>query len=358
MIRSTDRILPSPTVGLALVIALPVFGCVDQDRVADFPADRSMPVELDSLESLPFQVGTLEDVAMSADGRLFGLDKRNMHVVAVGTDGIDNTDGTPVLTFGRHGQGPGEFSEPRRLALGDSLLVVGDRNTRFSVFGLDGSFRNSFVVPGIRFMNSNLVVIGDSVVAIGGYVEGSGSLLDGRFVHLVRIDGTRLADVVPLSGSAMAAESVTTAGVSVALQDGTLWAIQSTEYTLSRIDVRTWTELEPLKLRPDYFRPLVTKEPPMPALIEWVREFDVPSGLHALGESVLLVTVSLTAYSPFKYSLDFVDTRTGTVFHSFVSDEKVVGVDTVSRLIYLEGELDDDEQIAWLNRYRYSFGEG
>lgn len=333
---------------LAFVALSLVFGCDDWREAPDTGLAGPLAVDIDSLTALELAVGSLEDVSVSSGGLLFGLDKRNMHAVAL------DADGTLLYTIGRDGAGPGEFSEPRRLALGDSLLVVGDRNSRFSVFSLDGSFRNSFVIPGLRFTNSNLVVVGDSVVVVGGYTEGPDNLLGGRLVHLVTTDGVRLADVVPLSQSAMAAESVTVGGVSLALQDDTLWAIQTTEYTLSRVDVESGSEVASLHLRPEYFRPLVNKEPPVPELFDWLRGFDAPNGLYALSDSVLLVTVSLTSHRPFKYSLDFVDTRTRSVFHSFVRDGKVVGVDTARQVIFVEGELEADEQVAWLERYRYT----
>ena len=337
---------------LAFVALSLASGCDDWRDAPDISPGAPPAVHIDSLASLELAVGSLEDLSASRGGLLFGLDKRNMQVVAL------DADGTVLYTMGGQGAGPGEFREPRRLALGDSLLVVGDANSRFSVFKLDGSFRNSFVIPGIRFMNSNLAVVGDSVVAVAGYVEGSDNVLGGRLVHLVTIDGARLADVVPLSQSAMTAESVTTAGASVAVQDDIVWAIQTTEYTLSRVDVETGSEVEPIGLQPDYFRPLADPEPPVPALPDWVRAFDSPSGLYVLSDSVLLVTVSLTSHRPFKHSLDFVDTRLGTVFHSLIRDRKVVGVDTGRQIIFVEGDLAPDEQIEWVERYRYTIGSG
>jgi len=337
------------SVVLACVALSLASGCDDWREAPDAGFGDLLAVEIDSLDALELNVGSIEDVSASTEGRLFGLDRRNMQVVAL------DADGTVLYTMGRQGAGPGEFSEPRRLALGDSLLVVGDRNSRFSVFARGGSLRNSFVVPGIRFMNSNLTIVGDSVVAIAGYIEGPDNLLAGRLVHLVDVDGTRRADVVPLSQAATAAESVTTAGASVAVQKDMLWAIQTTEYALHRVDRKTGAESEPLYLQPEYYRPLLDVEPPMPALLDWLRGFDSPSGLYALGDSVLLVVVSLTSHQPFKYSLDFVDTRSGTVLHSLVRDGKVVGVDTARQIIFVEGELEPDEQVGWLERYRYSF---
>ena len=309
--------------------------------------DPTLVVE--PIPSLLIASGSLRSLAVAGDGRLFVLDADNDRVV------VFDTSGALLTTFGRSGRGPGEFSRPSALALGDSLLVVGDRNSRFTIFGLDGSYRNSFVIPRIRFMNSDLVVVGDSLVAVGGFVEGAGKAINGRLLHLVTIDGLRVGDAVPLSQSALDANSFTVSGASVALQHDSLWVIQPTEYTLSRVGLDGSETTRTLSLRPEYYRPPVRKEPPVSRTAEWtqwLRGFDHPQKVFALNDSMVVVSVVLMAQIPSRYSIDFINTRSGEIVYSFIDDERVCGVDTTNNTLFFEGEYVPDEQMMEVRRYR------
>ncbi|MXW17179.1 MAG: 6-bladed beta-propeller [Gemmatimonadetes bacterium] len=82
------------------------------------------------------QFGNVRRVGFDADGKLYIFDNRadRIHVVA--------PDGTYLRSFGRTGEGPGEFQRPDGLAvMRDGRLVVADRRHRaYHIFAADGEF--------------------------------------------------------------------------------------------------------------------------------------------------------------------------------------------------------------------------
>ena len=71
------------------------------------------------VESESRYVGHLNGFAISASGRFYVLDVGNIIVHEFASDG------RPLRTFGRRGNGPGEFSRPSAIAIaGDTLLLV------------------------------------------------------------------------------------------------------------------------------------------------------------------------------------------------------------------------------------------
>lgn len=100
------------------------------------------------------------DIGVAPDGRIFVLDLGN-HRVAV-----FDRDGTPLHSFGREGQGPGEFKGGRHLCLTDDRVVVYDfRSQRLSVFDLDGkllgggALRAHRGITEMRGVGKSLIVI-------------------------------------------------------------------------------------------------------------------------------------------------------------------------------------------------------
>ena len=91
------------------------------------------------------EFGYLSDCVQDADGfwyvSEFGQNDRITKLTA---------DGSFVATWGRAGEGPGEFHRARALALGpDGLLYVADAcNHRVQVFTRDGGFVRAFGEPG------------------------------------------------------------------------------------------------------------------------------------------------------------------------------------------------------------------
>ncbi|HEX2189477.1 MAG TPA: 6-bladed beta-propeller [Longimicrobiaceae bacterium] len=86
------------------------------------------------------------DVAFDSRENLYVLDRGNARVV------VFDPAGRHLRTFGRRGNGPGEFSLPQRMTVsrGDEVVVSDVGRRAFSVFGPDGAFRRS--VPFVRGM--------------------------------------------------------------------------------------------------------------------------------------------------------------------------------------------------------------
>ena len=75
-----------------------------------------------------------EGVQVDASGRIFVLDGGNHRVL------VFDADGSPRVTMGDEGQGPGQFQRADEFGLlGDSILVYDSRNVRWSVYRNDGT---------------------------------------------------------------------------------------------------------------------------------------------------------------------------------------------------------------------------
>ena len=82
-------------------------------------------------------------MTMSEDGTIFVADGRAGRVVAF------SSDGAFLRTYGRRGQGPGEFRFPALLEVIDDALWAQDLSgQRTHVFSLDGSFLRTVGIPG------------------------------------------------------------------------------------------------------------------------------------------------------------------------------------------------------------------
>jgi hypothetical protein len=83
-------------------------------------------------------VGRPMGLARSADGRMYVLDQKLRQVLQF------DASGTYVRTFGRKGQGPGEFSIPVAIcASKESIYVVDNGNRSIMRFSLSGEFLGS-----------------------------------------------------------------------------------------------------------------------------------------------------------------------------------------------------------------------
>jgi hypothetical protein len=82
-------------------------------------------------------------MTMSEDGTIFVADRQAGRVVAF------SSDGAFLRTYGRRGQGPGEFGFPLLLEVIDDTLWAQDLSgDRTHVFSLDGSFLRTVGIPG------------------------------------------------------------------------------------------------------------------------------------------------------------------------------------------------------------------
>ena len=93
------------------------------------------------------QFGTIHEAAFDGHGNLYLVDGYSLRVVVV------DSQGGLARTIGRAGQGPGEFSSPRGLAvMPDGRVVVSDLMHRaFQLYGSDGRF-----VRSVRFSDDLL----------------------------------------------------------------------------------------------------------------------------------------------------------------------------------------------------------
>ena len=133
---------PSRNASCALACALLAAGC--ESAPAPIPGGdveiAAAPHVLVTTESA--LIGSLADMAVGADGRIFLLDvqARRVHVV--------DRAGRPALAIGRPGEGPGELQRPQALHLRGDSLVVADLGTgRYEVFTLTGEPAASRQIP-------------------------------------------------------------------------------------------------------------------------------------------------------------------------------------------------------------------
>lgn len=109
-------------------------------------------IELGHLEGEGAYVfGSIGGIVVDDAGRVFVGDADVLEIR------VFSPDGGHLFTFGRKGQGPGEFEniDAMRLAPDGSLLVRDVRQARVSVFGLDGEFRRQVPLerPWMQFQN-------------------------------------------------------------------------------------------------------------------------------------------------------------------------------------------------------------
>lgn len=80
-------------------------------------------------------------IGVDARGRIYVVDRRNHRVQ------VFDAEGEFLRSFGRQGQGPGEFSSPTWIATTGSLLTIVDRS-RLSVWNVDGTHERDVPTPG------------------------------------------------------------------------------------------------------------------------------------------------------------------------------------------------------------------
>ena len=95
--------------------------------------------------------------AASAGDHFYLCDMGNRQIVCV------DLNGKVLFSFGRTGQGPGELQFPFNLnVFGEEIWVADMQNGRFSVFGLDGSYRNDHRWDGYQWFSGGFQLTGSS----------------------------------------------------------------------------------------------------------------------------------------------------------------------------------------------------
>jgi hypothetical protein len=200
-------------------------------------------------ERATFHDATPQGLVGRADGRLFVLDRQGTRVIEF------DQDGQPVRTWGRTGEGPGEFQYPVSLALGpgDSLWVHDSRLARLTVFPpRDGQPRVSSIRAGSGQMRVSVHGVllpmparpsgagGASTIASSDYElaewpsDGTGSVVIWRGPSARRVPVSLQEGNVVASMMASEQYAVTTRWD--VLRDGTLVVADQAEYLIRIID--------------------------------------------------------------------------------------------------------------------------
>ncbi|MYH48487.1 MAG: hypothetical protein F4151_02875 [Gammaproteobacteria bacterium] len=124
-----------------LAISVDTVGNIIHTNTTGTPPDwRLVPVVSIGPKSVaetgaPEEFGRVNSVAMGPDGTLFVADGFNREVRVFGLDGVHQR------TFGRNGEGPGEFRSPYSLAwVGDRLLTLDPNLGRIGEFSAEGEW--------------------------------------------------------------------------------------------------------------------------------------------------------------------------------------------------------------------------
>lgn len=160
------RLMPALLSAVSLPLILLAAVSVGAQEVINLPAeDRRLDADFEEVYlvgaldgPLWQQFGTIHDAAFDGDGNLYLVDSYAMKVVVV------DPQGGLARTIGRAGQGPGEFSSPRSLAvMPDGRVVVSDLMHRaFQLYASDGGFIRS-----VRFGNDLLTIRGRIFADLG-----------------------------------------------------------------------------------------------------------------------------------------------------------------------------------------------
>jgi len=166
METKVHRIVPLLLPVVSLPLSFLAAASVGAQEVINLPgADRRLDADFEEVYHVgaldgPLwqQFGTIHEAAFDGDGNLYLVDSYAMKVVVV------DRQGGLARTIGRAGQGPGEFSSPRSLAvMPDGRAVVSDLMHRaFQLYASDGGFIRS-----VRFSNDLLTIRGRVFADLG-----------------------------------------------------------------------------------------------------------------------------------------------------------------------------------------------
>jgi len=130
---------------------------------------------------------------LGEDGCYYIADAGNSRVA------VFDGDGRFVRSFGRRGNGPGEFTRPRILTFEDGVLGLWDNFQRRTIYyRTDGSYLDDIFTPNIRSRINGLHRDSEGrVIALYfDFREGEGFQYNGRRVVVTSVDGDTLTDMM------------------------------------------------------------------------------------------------------------------------------------------------------------------
>ncbi len=220
--------------------------------------------------------------------RIYALDRRDMRVT------VYSRDGRRLRYFGRPGAGPGEFRRPESIDVFGKYVAVSERSGRTSIFDTTGVFLHSFLTPGILHINSEMRILNDSLVFIGGLREEAGDgLYEGQMGHIYTIEGKRRHDFMPMTEVAGMYETAVAVGASCDDDGQILWCTQSMDYKIRGYDF-SGNDLGAFTVEPEYYRPIQEPQPKdlgSRAAFRWLDSWDLTSEVYSINDSLLVCEV-------------------------------------------------------------------
>jgi len=332
---------------LLVVLWLSLVACSPQDDVTPTTSLELIPVKEFVFENLL----TPSTMDLDANGNVYIIDRKEKHIK------VFSPEGHLLNTIGSAGRGPGEFTSPTSLDVQHQRIVVGDISGRMTLFDLQGSYISSFVVPEIRHLNSDIKLVNDSLIVVGGLVLGR-DYWDGTLLHLFGVDGIKRHSFGPLSSTAHRMESVALSGARFDFEEdmNSFWVVQTTEYTLYNYNL-DGELVDSLHLEPAYFRPLRDKEPDNGAdYPDWLAAWDRPVGVFSVNDSMLVVNVQIgrsPGDEPVPSKVDVIRKRDGYLYHTFETEETLRYVDDNGHLFFQRPTT--EEAVARFRVYRLAF---
>lgn len=129
----------------------------------------------------PELFGRISDVIEDGEGRVLALDYENKEVRIFGTDGAH------LASFGREGEGPGEFKYPNRLALfEDGTLMVTGRMGRVQFFESSGETYEHMGGFTVEYTPDDACVLNGNI-----YLHGALAEQPQHTIHVYGRSGTR-----------------------------------------------------------------------------------------------------------------------------------------------------------------------
>ena len=129
---------------------------ISSERISVFELSKAWTIgEADDYVYGGLPLHKIRDVVVGPDGSVFVSDGGNARIL------IFDANGQWKTSFGRQGEGPGEFISLSKLAVDDGMLYALDsRLRRISIFSTTGTFLHSF---SIREMAADVAVSGSHV---------------------------------------------------------------------------------------------------------------------------------------------------------------------------------------------------